>query len=209
MKTVQQALKGAMTQIEGNQAVPMHQKQGTLQTWAEWLGVETFGDYSIEEMVRTTANWANAIKAGMAPHWITFMGTSGAGKTMICDRIWGWVQNRPNFNHTGLDYYPSKVYWPDFVDKLRDGNAYDQYNDMKRWPFLYLDDVWADRQTEFSSEKLSTLLGCRMDQWTIMTANATMQAIAENDVRISSRIIRDGNRFVIVKTKDYHMRQSA
>lgn len=207
MKTASDALKGAFAQVEGNRTVIMNQNRSTIQTWAKWLGVETFGDESIEQMIRIAANWSNGVKAAKTPFWMTFMGTSGAGKTMICDRLWKWLQKRPNFNHESLNYYPHKIYWPDFVDKLRDGTVYDLYNDMKRWPFLYLDDIWADRQTEFSSEKLSTLLGCRMEQWTMMTANATMQAIGDNDIRISSRIIRDGNRFVVVKTKDFHLRK--
>ena len=46
------------------------------------------------------------------------------------------------------------------MDRLRAGESYGTYNDMKRWPYLVLDDIGAERDPSgFSAEKLTTLLG--------------------------------------------------
>jgi len=178
-----------------------------LESWSKWFRISTFDDPKIERMVITAGAWAKAVREGNLPHWLVLLGKSGNGKTHICDKLWSWASKWTSIDNTNLRYTPHKVYWPDFVDKLRSGTAYELYEDMKRWPILYIDDAWANRASEFSEEKLNTLLGCRAGRWTMLTANTTMQTIAQRDARISSRFLRDGCKLIDIRTTDYNLRK--
>ena len=102
------------------------------------------------------------------------------------------------------DYIPAVIYWPDFVQQLKLGERYQYRNDMKKWPLLLLDDVGSERDPSgFAAEELNTLLGCRMDRWTMLTSNLNIEAIRKIDGRISSRMIRGKNLCVEVNTVDF------
>lgn len=149
--------------------------------------------------------WMDAFEQHQAPRWLSLVGASGTGKTHCAKRLWKWAKARSDFNRTA--YVPMMIYWPDFVDELRGGDAYDRFNDLKKWPVLFLDDIGAERDPSgFAAEKLNTLLGCRMDQWTLLTSNKDFDALAAVDGRISSRLIRDHNICVGIKTKDFSTR---
>jgi len=178
----------------------------TLGVWTRWFEISLCDDPQIACMVTTAGAYAKAIRDSNPAHWMVVLGKTGNGKTHVCDRIWKWASKWAPINNINLRYHPQKIFWPDFVDQLRDGNAFDRYNDMKHWPFLYLDDVWAHRASDFSEEKLNTLLGCRAGKWTMITANSTMQAIAGRDVRIASRFLRDGCKLIDIRTTDYNRR---
>jgi len=149
--------------------------------------------------------WLAAFDAKESPRWLSLLGMSGTGKTHCALRLWKYASQRANFSRT--DYFPKRFFWPDFVDELRSGNAYEQFNDLKKWPVLFLDDIGAERDASgFAAEKLNTLLGCRMDKWTLLTSNKDFDALAAIDGRISSRLIRDKNICVGIKTKDFSER---
>lgn len=149
--------------------------------------------------------WMAAFEARQTPRWLSLVGASGTGKTHCARRLWKWAKDRADFSAT--QYVTEAFYWPDFVDELRGGNAYDRFNDLKKWPVLFLDDIGAERDpTGFAAEKLNTLLGCRMSKWTLLTSNKDFDALAAVDGRISSRLIRDENICVGIKTQDFSTR---
>ena len=175
------------------------------QRYAARLELQTFGDANLLAVEDACMEWLAAFDDQRAPCWISLVGASGTGKTHCAKRLWKYAQPRADFSRTA--YVPKWFYWPDFVDELRSGNAYEQFNDLKKWPLLFLDDIGAERDPSgFAAEKLNTLLGCRMDRWTILTSNKDFDALAAVDGRISSRLIRGQNICVGIKTQDFSTR---
>lgn len=157
-------------------------------------------------MVSAMARFVLAMKENHPPRWLSLLGTSGNGKTHLAKRAWRFACKRFGWDKTG--YLPEFIYWPDFVDRLRSGDAYEHFNDLKNWPVLALDDIGAERDsTGFASEKLNTLLGCRAGQWTILTSNLGLDQLETVDRRISSRIVRDNNIWVESTAEDYALRK--
>jgi len=173
--------------------------------WARWFQINLCNDAAIQSMVETSASWVRAVQQNDSPRWLVLLGSSGIGKTMIANRIWQYLKTRRDFRFKG-DYDPVKLYWPKFVDKLRDGGHYGLLSASYDWPFAYLDDVCAESMTEFSTEKLHNLMGSRCGKWTIVTSNKSLEQIAQLDSRISSRMIRDGANIVEAHTLDYNLR---
>ena len=99
------------------------------------------------------------------------------------------------------------IFWPDFIQKLRAGDAFEKRQEMKRWPVLFIDDIGAERDPSgFAAEELNTLLGCRIDRWTLITSNKDADGIKAIDGRIASRLIRDRNKVVCIKAGDYALK---
>lgn len=137
--------------------------------------------------------------ANRNPRWLTLTGPSQRGKTHCAKALWREVKARCVWNPVHASYIPRFVYWPDFVDEMRGGDSFAQFNDMKRWPFLFLDDIGAERDPNgFALEKLNTLLGCRSGRWTVMTSNLAAEEWVKIEARIASRMVRDGSNLVSV-----------
>lgn len=174
--------------------------------WAKWLGVETFNDPAISLMVDRCAAFSLAFKSKQHPRWLTLLGNSGTGKTHCAGRAWTYLKK--NIIWDKNDYTPGKIYWPEFVSDLRSGNAFEKLRDMVSWPALFLDDIGAERDTTgFASEQLNMLLGRRMDKWTILTSNLSLENLGQIDPRIADRVIRPPNIFCDIETKSYAVRK--
>lgn len=172
--------------------------------WARWLGLRTFDDPELEKLVTACADWAKAFQAGAPPRWLTVMGLSGVGKTHCAQRLFRYAVRRSDWTRTA--YLPRPVYWPSLVKELRDldspARAFER--DLQRWPVVLLDDVGAERDaTGFAIEAVNTLLGCRVDRWTLVTTNLTLDELHAKDRRIASRVVRPPNICVGVSTLDY------
>lgn len=156
--------------------------------------------------MRACAQFGQALRASAAPRWLSLLGLTGTGKTHCAARLWesslgrlSWLKCR---------YQPHKIYWPRFVSELRDGNSFARHRDMMDWPVLFLDDICAERDTTgFASEALNTLLGARMNKWTIITSNLLLEQIGAVDPRVADRMIRPPNLAVSVKTQSYALRK--
>lgn len=176
------------------------------QTWAKWLGLELVDD-EVERMVKAAAQWATAVKEGKSPRWLVMLGTSGCGKTHIAKRLWKWLQTHREDFSSRAEYDPRWIYWPGFMDKTKtDTSCYGVLNDMPRWKYLALDDVLAERQSDWTVEKLHNLIGQRARKWTIITSNLSMMGMAKLDKRIASRMLRDKSIVTDVTTTDYNLR---
>ena len=152
--------------------------------------------------------FAMAFKLNQSPRWISFLGNTGTGKTHCGRRLWNHLSARSNWR--GVRYIQNEIYWPKFVSELRSGEAYERLRDMMAWPVLFLDDIGAERDTTgFASEQLNTLIGCRMDKWTILTSNLFLDQLGGIDPRIADRIIRAPNIYTEVKTESHALRMMA
>src|SRR3990167_1353864 len=171
------------------------------EVWAQWLRIELCGDPELEKMAVACGEWCKAFSSRLEPRWLCLIGICGTGKTHCAKRIWDWAEQKRDWSRT--DYIGDVVYWPDFVQKLRAGNAFSMRDDMKRWPVLVLDDISSSSETEFSFDELNTLLGCRAGKWTIITSNISLPELAQKDTRVVSRIVRSENIVVQVETTDY------
>jgi chromosomal replication initiation ATPase DnaA len=149
--------------------------------FADWLGFQTFGDEKLIVAASAAQEWAYAFKSKESPRWLSFIGKSGTGKTHICKRLWWYAKEKSDWSR--FDYFPKVIFWPDFIQTLRSGDAFEMRQEMKRWPVLFLDDIGAERDpTGFAAEELNTLLGCRIDKWTLITSNKDAEGIkAMND----------------------------
>jgi DNA replication protein DnaC len=198
-----QALNSALIEISGQ---PTKEPQVNIDTWAEWLGIETRNEHEIEQMIEACARWATLLKDGAKPCWISLLGKTGNGKTHCAKRLWKWAKQRFVWNRFDFEFIERVIYWPALIRDLRNGLSYDLLRDVASWPVLMIDDIGAERDaTGFASEQLNTLLGCRVNKWTIITSNLLLEQLGGIDSRIADRIIREpGNQWVeVVSTPSY------
>lgn len=181
-----------------------------LSKWADWVGINTFNDPELELMVESVREFVLAIKNQEHPRWLSLIGNRGTGKTHCAKRVLKYAAAMPDFNNPSYAYFPTLVYWPKLADELRtkDSNGTVKFNDMMRWKYLALDDVFVERDTTgFIADKITTLLGCRVGKWTIITSNLTLKQIAAREMRIADRMIRDGSIVVDLQTQSYLTRK--
>ena len=200
--------KEITTDLFGNQietkAPQTQDRPINTKVWAKWFKIDPV-DEDVERMIEAASQWALSVEHQDRPRWLSLLGNSGVGKTHVARRLWDWVRTKPNWDNKA-DYSPQWIYWPQYIEELRDRGNYEKFRDMARWPYLVLDDVLAERQSDWSTEKLHNLLGARDKRWTIITSNKSAGEIAQVDVRIASRMARNGSKVVYLKSKDYSFR---
>lgn len=173
--------------------------------FCNWLGFQTCDDPELEKIAQACDEWLLAFQEKQPARWLSLIGTSGTGKTYCAQKLWCYASERSDW--AGFDYFSKPIFWPDFLQKLRAGDAFEMRSEMKRWPVLFLDDIGAERDPSgFAAEELNTLLGCRVGKWTLITSNKDADALQAIDGRIYSRLIRDLNRCVGVNTVDFSER---
>lgn len=157
-------------------------------------------DLEVRQMVAHGAAWAKDIQNGCRPGaWLSLLGKAGVGKTRLARFLWHWSRRR--FRWMACEYAEQEIFWPKFVSDLRSGHGFEQLRDMIRWPVLFLDDVFGERDgTGFSTEQLSTLLGSRVGAWTLITSNCLLDHIASIEPRIANRMVREpGNHVAVIE----------
>jgi len=145
------------------------------------------------------------------PHWLTLSGAAGCGKTMLAKEVYSFA--RKHFetykNDLGLaaarDIYFNKIL--DMAEKWKSGCWRSEF-DEQAW-LLVVDDLGVERDTSgFVKDRLFNLLEKRLNRWTLITTNLKLKTIQDDyDVRIASRIIRDGNRYRPFKSGDWWLSQ--
>lgn len=184
-----------------------------LAEWSSYLKFELFGDQQLVDMVTETAHFIHAMKAKEKPRWLSFTGTSGAGKTYLARAIWRWYSKAPGMNQTKtvnheVVYGGQFAFWPDVAQALKAQEATTWMRDLADETLVVIDDIGAARDsTGFVTNELSNLLSRRCSKWTVITANFPLKEIAQKmDVRIASRMIRDNSVVVDVDVKDFNLR---
>ena len=83
----------------------------------EWLNFKTYGDPQLETLSAGCMEWYCALKEKLPPRWISMIGKSGNGKTHCGDLLWTWAKSK--FDWQRYEFIHDKIYWPDFVQRLR------------------------------------------------------------------------------------------
>ena len=177
------------------------------------LDFNPFEEPQLKTMLKLSEDWLTAINNNDKPYWCSLLGASGTGKTYLAK---GCKQKIADYT---LDLYEDKkgrnqrytvdfMYWPEVVRRVRGGEYYliDSYS---KKDILFIDDFGAEHKTEFSIGGSNELFNKRLHKWTFLTSNLSLNDIAEQiDSRISSRIIRDGNRVAETNAMDFSLRKN-
>lgn len=175
----------------------------------------TKGDKNLERMLLAAKEFSSSIMLGESPRWISFLGTSGAGKSHLAKallRFWRERAGWRTIHGKGGDFQSLEesvfVSWSKFIDRQRDGNHGEVYA-LSKVPFVVLDDIGSEYDPSgFSKDKLYKLAECRTGKWTVVTSNLGLDHIARSiDIRVASRMLRDNSIVVKVTAPDYNLRK--
>lgn len=197
----------AITQeSEGSQNIPM------LRAFEKF---NTFGDPQLTHMRKTAIEFAQELHAHSTPRWLSLLGTSGAGKTMLArwinrvfkDSVNGCVisETRERIVRAGGGF----ISWARLANELREGN-YRMFDDICEDYFVIVDDIGSEHKSDFIRSKLYELCSRRETKWTVFTANLSLEQIGlQIDPRIASRMIRHGSAVVDIDVMDFNLRRVA
>jgi DNA replication protein DnaC len=178
---------------------------------------------SLKRAANACARFVADMAKGATPYWLTLAGIHGSGKTMLASQVFqaGRQYNPGEYKNNPIWVTGSGVHDPHqrrpncvwlhsakFADRMR-GGEYDLPEYLRADYLVVMDDLGAARdKTEFVVDALYRLADLRMHRWTIWTTNLSAKEINERmDPRISSRLIRDENKFVTITAGDYAMRK--
>lgn len=178
-------------------------------------------------MHQEALNFCTDLQSREKPRWLSLVGPSGTGKTMLAKAIkmfvaqqgclyrFGKWADAPVMRHAV--YFAS---WIAMVQEMKSGNfgsvellcekeiKPNGREDATYW-FEVIDDIGQleDTMKGYLLGALSRIADARMGKWTVWTANISLEQIAERlDDRIASRMIRDGNIVVENHCIDFNLR---
>lgn len=150
----------------------------------------------------------------VAPYWLTLLGPSGTGKTMLARRITRFFLARldmlPDENSRKNERWLRRggmKPWGDVINEMVNGD-YSGLNNLKSDWFVCLDDIGAeyDRHKDLSVAKLYDVLSARANRFTVITANLTLDEVNRRlDARIASRLLRHGSVVVDIDAPDFNL----
>ena len=198
------------------------------QAWGELSEFQTFGDSQLERMKREAASFIDDIRNNRVPRWLSLLGTSGAGKTMLATIIHRIYQRE---KHQQIDWEATKrtqtencpygriirwrggfINWGKAVNNRMLKGDYDFLEDVTDYSFFAIDDIASEyeKHRALSASKLYGICEGRLKKWTVITANLSLEQIGEAlDARIASRMLRDNGTVVDVNVPDYSLRKRA
>lgn len=176
-----------------------------------------------------------SLLSGLDPYWIVFCGPSGVGKTLLARRLekflsscagsiylknlgpLAWDDNKRHFSYAqeGSIFVP----WRDLVPHGEENQQ--RIKKAGRDWIKIIDDLKPQtggdviiegesgiQPKRFEANAAGDLLDQRLRKWTIITSNLTRRQLALFwDVRIASRLLRDGNTVVDLSgVSDYGLR---
>ena len=176
------------------------------------FGFQIFGEAKLSEMLDAAKEFIRDMAIGTTPRWLSFLGRSGTGKTHLARSVTRFFKTT-----AAIDIEPGTgahlirgggfIGWRKVVDHLRDGD-YGIIDAVCNDWFVALDDIGAERASDFSVSKLDQVIDARLGKWTVVTCNFSREEIAEHmDVRIASRLGRGKNVIVDgIYVRDYSTR---
>lgn len=174
------------------------------------LQFDTFGEPLLQSMVAAAIDYMRAFTdhPNADPHWLTFSGPSGVGKTHLATKLCEAAREVDELvNHPTLISPVQFKLWPDILNEMKDGD-YRTRTRLRECNFLVIDDIGSVKNSPFALDELYSLLAGRERKWTVITTNLTRHQIAGHlDVRIASRLTRHGSRYLDIEgVKDYGLR---
>lgn len=179
----------------------------------------------VSKMLDAVMAMASAMERDEKPYTLSLLGVSGVGKTHLAKRLTAF-QSR-YLSRTSRRHDPDnpndlrmkhtirrggRVEWRTLCDDVRSGDR-SMIRDIEQDWFIALDDVGAEYQAAsgYTVSVLDQILNARTGRrWTLVTANLTLQQIAEDwDVRIASRMKRNEGQIITVPdtVRDYSYRK--
>lgn len=207
---------------------PMKVDPTNTEAWGKFNEFETLCDPQLEKMKAEAVSFVDDITRDRSPRWLSFLGTSGAGKTMLAKIIWHQFRdnlhmeiNWPATKRTQMPETPygriiryrgGFINWGNAINNRMLKGEYNFLEDMRDYSFFAIDDIASEyeRHRELSASKLYNVLESRLGKWTVITANLSLEQIgASLDTRIASRMLRNESIVVDVNVPDYNLRKRA
>lgn len=170
---------------------------------------------------------ADVHRQPLKPYWLSFTGKTGTGKTHLAKAVFRWAQANCRPPVAGLDTgtctvdIPGKAKYPwekwnsakGYIDwrklcaRLREG-GWDELNWLEDAWFVVLDDIGVEYDPNgLLASALDRIINGRLGKWTVITCNYSLAQIADRfDVRIASRMQRDGSKVLEIDAMDYALR---
>lgn len=176
----------------------------------------TLDDPELEKAKQQAAKFCEAMASADQPgRWITLLGPSDVGKTMLAKMITRFhdkhLSHLPDERNSAGEAWTRRggfKSWINVVNDMLHGD-YSGIRDMREDWFLALDDIGVEygRNRELSTTKLYEVLNSREGMFTVVTANMTLDDIGNKmDTRIASRLLRHGSAVINIETKEFSLR---
>src|SRR6516164_4756416 len=126
---------------------------------SKWdFGFQTFGEAKLSQMLDAAKDFIRDMAIGTAPRWLSLLGRSGTGKTHLARGVNRFFKvEAATYIEKGTGAQLSRrggfIGWRKVVDYLRDGDYGIIEAVCNDW-FVALDDIGAERATDFSISKL-------------------------------------------------------
>ncbi len=177
----------------------------------------------MERMKSEAVRFIDDLFSARTPRWLSMIGNTGIGKTMLAKRIWHLFKEH---RHLEIDWPRSKateiggkqgriirwrggfLNWKTAMNRMLDGD-YAFLDDLRNYDFFVFDDIISEysKLRELSASKLYDVFESRIGKWTVITANASLEQIGEIlDPRIASRMIRNNGVVLDVDVQDFNLR---
>src|ERR1041385_4613903 len=98
MEQIKNILPKAVATLEQ----PTRVNPASTKAWERFNDFQTLGDPQLQSMKYEGWRFLHDIRHDMQPRWLSLLGTSGAGKTMIARIVWHYYQ----------DYFHDRINWP-------------------------------------------------------------------------------------------------
>lgn len=212
-------IKDILPTVQANAQQPSTTaRQVNIAAWEKYLAFDTCGDEQLVRMLKAAVNFLLDVRERKPYPWLVLLGTSGAGKSHLCQKIYTWWFNSGRWytagkHTTNLVRSGDFVLWSVFINNCRSGN-FSGVEGMCEADFLVMDDIGAGADNRaWIADKLYHIIEHRVASKnpfaaTIITANLSLEQLADAyDQRIASRLIRRGRDKVIeVNVPDFKMR---
>lgn len=172
-------------------------------------------DRELERLLKAVASFACDINA-TRPYWLSVIGESGIGKSHLAKAVYKTFVETTSFD---LDYDPidNRIFgnrgqfvdWRELCSTVRSGGGWGWVEDICTDDFAVLDDIGVEHDPSgFIASITDRIINARMGKWTFITCNLPLSEIASKlDVRIASRMVRDGNKVIESTAKDFSLRK--
>ena len=173
---------------------------------------QTAGDDKLETILGGFTGFCESMSTGSTPRWLTIVGDSGTGKSMLSELAHKWVTKNFRIHKPPPNYVIALrdimfVKCKDIVDREKATN-WTFTRRMCEAHFLVLDDLGSPRDVNgFLADCYARICEERLGKWTIITTNKPLAQIADEiDARIASRMIRGGSVVIETDAGDWNLR---